>query len=393
MKRFVLFGKVLCKVEMMKVFLFLIGLLSVIPVSSQTEDIDKKVKEIMRKYDAVGASTVVVKDNKIVYSNSFGYNPDYNDSSLRTPIPHNGIYVIASISKTFISTAIMQLVEKKKINLEDDVNNILNFSVRNPQYPNIPITVRMLLNHRSSINDKHYGWTLSQINPHKGNQWKECYNDYQPGTKFSYCNLNYNLLGAIIELVSGQRFFDYIDDNIIAPLGLNASYNLTKIDSALLVRAMRFDKTKRIFKADASIYNYQYYINKLKNYKLGQTTACFSPSGGMKISAEDLAKYMIMHMNYGKYGKKRILKKHSEVEMWKPQDCDTTYGLGFFQNRDLFYGENIIGVRGNAHGVHSAMYFCPERKFGVVVICNGCTNDRKMKNSIARELYKFFIKK
>lgn len=143
---------------------------------------------------------------------------------------------------------------------------------------------------------------------------------------------------------------------------------------------------------DASVYNYSRYKSALNNYILGQTTASFSPSGGMKISAQDLAKFMMMHMNYGEYDGKRILSKASELEMWKPQENDTTYALGFFRDKAILKGEPIIGVRGSAHGVHSIMLFSPEKKFGIVVICNGCTADRKMKQEIAWTLYKHLIK-
>ena len=299
--------------------------------------------------------------------------------------------MIQSISKTFISTAIMQLVEDKLLNIDDDVNDYLNFRVRNPEYPDTPITIRMLLNHRSSINDRHYG-NLNHINPEKGKKWRECYNKYRPGTRFLYCNFNYSLLGAIIEKASSQRFFDYIDEKIIAPLDLYASYNLTKIDSSRLVKAYKYNRDKNSFMPDASVYNYSRYKSALNNYILGQTTASFSPSGGMKISAQDLAKYMIMHMNYGEYNGKRILSKASELEMWKPQGNDTTYALGFFRDKTILKGEPIFGVRGSAHGVHSIMLFSPEKKFGIVVICNGCTADRKMKEGIAWVLYKHLIK-
>lgn len=353
--------------------------------------VDSEILSIMKRYHAIGVSVAVVKDNRICYTRTFGYNPDYSDTTQRRPIPINGVFMIQSISKTFISTAIMQLADEKMLNIDDDVNDYLNFRVRNPEYSDTPITIRMLLNHRSSINDKHYG-NLNQIDPEKGKKWRECYNEYRPGTKFSYCNFNYTLLGAIIEKTSSQRFFDYIDEKIIAPLGLYASYNLTKIDSTRLVKSYKYNRRKKTFMPDASVYNYSRYKSALNNYILGQTTASFSPSGGMKISAQDLAKFMMMHMNYGEYDGKRILSKASELEMWKPQENDTTYALGFFRDKAILKGEPIIGVRGSAHGVHSIMLFSPEKKFGIVVICNGCTADRKMKQEIAWTLYKHLIK-
>ena len=354
---------------------------------------EDEIRQALEKYHAVGASVAVVKDNRLVYTKAFGYNPDYCDSTLRKPIQEDGVFVIQSISKTFISTAIMQLVEKRKLKLDDDVNQYLPFTVRNPYYPDIPITIRMLLGHRSTINDKQYGWTFSQINPRTGKKWRECYNDYMPGAKFSYCNFNYNLLGAIIEGVTGERFFDYIDEHIMMPLGMHASLNLTRIDSTRLVRALVYDRNEKRFKKDSSpIYSPLYYRNRLDNYELGSTTACFSPSGGVKTSVSDLAKYMMMHMNYGELDGKKILDKESELKLWKPLSTDTTYALGFFHNRSVLKGEEVIGVRGSAHGVHSAMYFSPEKKFGIVVLCNGCTSDRPMKDTIAWILYKNLIK-
>lgn len=363
-------------------------------------DMEVEILETMNKYQSVGLSTVVVKNNRIIYTRAFGYNPDYNDTTLRIAIPTDGVYVIQSISKSFIATAIMQMVEKNQIRLDDDVNDYLSFQVRNPEYRDVPITIRMLMSHRSSINDRHYGWTFDQINPQKGKKWKECYNNYRPGTKFSYCNLNYNLLGAIIERVTGNRFFDYIDKHIVNPMGLYASFNLIKIDSTHLVKALEYDKQSKKYKKDPYIYNYSHYKKILKYYQLGSSsTAYFSPSGGMKISAVNLAKYMIMYMNYGEYNGRRIISRKSVMEMWRPQGDDESlnvyfsqYGLSFSRWPKIVEGESFVGITGGAHGVHSAMYFNPEKKYGFVVICNGCTSDIKMKDSIVKALYNHLIK-
>lgn len=366
-------------------------------VAQNKQTLEEEIEKIMYKYEAVGVSAVVVKDNKICYTHTFGYNPDYNDTTLRKPIPKNGIYVIASISKTFVSTAIMQLVEKKKLKLDEDINKYLTFIVRNPKYPDVPITIRMLLCHRSSLNDSQYGWTLSQIDPATGKDWKGCYNDYAPGDDYKYCNLGYSLLGAIIENVTGERFYNYVETHITKPLGLYANYNLTKIDSNMLVRALSYNQKKRTFWIDNSIYNYPYYEDKLQDYQLGYSVAYFSPTGGVKISATDLAKYMMMHMNEGKYGGKRIISRKSEMEMQKTQMGNINYGLGFSQYKGRVKGEALDGMVGCAHGVHSSMLFNRKEKYGFVVICNGCTSKAKdgqnMNTEIIQQLYKFIVKK
>lgn len=358
---------------------------------------NEEIVNIMSKYHSIGLSLAVVKNNRICYSSSFGYNPNYNDTTKRDPIPENGVYVIQSISKTFVSTAIMQLVEKKKIKLDDDINKYLDFVVRNPKYPDIPITVKMLLAHYSSLNDSQYGWHLRQINPATNDRYKECYNDYPPGAEFMYCNLSYSLLGGIIENVTGKRFYDYIDENITEPLGLNASYDLTKIDSSLIVKAYIYNQKRQKYVMDNSIYNYQFFRDAKKNYKLGYSAACFSPTGGMKISAIDLAKYMMMHMNYGTYKGVKILSKESELEMWKQIGTHKDrFGLAFSRYGGMVDDYEPIGMTGGSHGIHSGMFFNPEKKYGFVILCNGCTSKSgvgyDMSRELVRVLYKHLIK-
>ena len=363
----------------------------------QYSRLEEDIQKVMEEYKAIGASTVVVKDNKICFHRTFGYNPDYNDTTLRNPIPDDGVFWIASVSKTFISTSIMQLVENRKLKLDDDVNKYLQFKVRNPNYPDTPITIRMLLCHRSSLNDKHYDWTLKMMYSTDKNIYSENFNNIKPGTKFVYCNLNYSLLGAIIENVTGIRFDEYIDKNICEPLGLNASFNLTKIDSLKLVRTLKYNKKEKQFKKVNRIYNYQYVRDKLKDYKLGYTTACLSPAGGMKMSAKDLATWMMIHMNYGQWNGKRIVSKKSELEMWTPQGSDRNYGFAFSQYDKIVKGEKFIGMTGSSHGNNSVMFFNPEKKYGFVVITNGYVPVSKKRHiSLARELvrplYNHFIK-
>ncbi len=247
-----------------------------------SRSLEEDILQAMADYQAIGASVVAVKENEVYYHHTFGYNPDYNDTTLRKPIPDDGIFWLASVSKSFVSTAIMQLMEKNSLELDDDINKYLKFKYRNPNFPETPITVRMLLSHRSSINDKHYGWNLDMMQSEDGKEYVESFNDYRPGTKFAYCNLNYSLLAAIIKNVKKMRFDEYIDKNICEPLGLQASYNLTKIDSTRLVRSLMYDKLKKQFKPSKSVYNYQYVRDVLSNYHIGESAARISPAGGLK---------------------------------------------------------------------------------------------------------------
>ena len=101
-----------------------------------------------------------------------------------------------------------------------------------------------------------------------------------------------------------------------------------------------------------------------------------------------------MYMNYGKYKGRRILSKESVLEMWRLQGehSPNQYGLSFSRWSKIVDGEVFVGIIGGSHGVHSAMYFNPNKKYGFVVICNGCTSATKMNNSVVKVLYKHLIK-
>lgn len=358
-------------------------------------DLDTDISGVMERFGCIGLSVVVVNKNMVSFQKTYGYNPDYDDESKRNHIPNNGIYWWASVSKTFISTAIMQLVERGLVSLEDDVNRYLDFDVRNPNYPNTVITIQMLLCHRSSLNDTKYRMGFDMLIPKKNRNYKKNYNAYEPGTGYDYCNLNYNLLAAIVEKASGKRFDVYVKDNICKPLGLSGSFNKLDLDSNLFIKTYCFNQKTKKYK---KYIPYRHYTNEsLKSYALGMSTPTFSPAGGMRATTMDLAKWMMVHMNYGTYKKVRILSRESELEMWKPRNPGRNYGYAFSHYDKIVKGESFVGMTGGSCGIHSLFFCNPEKKYGFVVICNGCTskaaNGAEMNYEIVRTLYKHFIKK
>ncbi len=119
------------------------------PSIAQAEKAEAAIQAFMQTTPVVGLSVAVVKNNKIIYNHSFGY----KDLDQRLPLQNDNIFRIASISKSFTSTAIMQLVAKKQISLDQDVSELVGFKIRNPKFPNTIITLKMLLSHRATIND------------------------------------------------------------------------------------------------------------------------------------------------------------------------------------------------------------------------------------------------
>ena len=334
---------------------------------SQNEKAEQRIDSVMKQYKMVGLSVAVVKKGKIIYTHAFGL----KNIEKQTPLSSDDIFRIASISKSFSATAIMQLVEVKKLSLYDDVSNLVGFTVRNPKFPDKVITLKMLMSHTSSLNDTQGYFTLDSINPSKTGNWEKCYNDYAPGNGYQYCNLNYNMIGTIIERKSGVRFDKYIKTHILDKLDLYGGYQVGTLDSTKFTTLYEYDTATQQFTASPAAYNPR--TNEISNYVMGYSTPIFSPTGGMKISAPDLARYMTMHMYFGKHKGPRIIsKKSSQIMQTKVSDGEGGYGLALLTTDKLITGKTMTGHTGSAYGLYSMMFFQPKEKFGIVAITNGC---------------------
>ena len=353
-------------VKCLLTFFFVVSLF--VCVSGQHRKAEADITAIMKKHDVVGMSVVVVKEGDIVYSNAFGL----KDIDSNTPLQESDLFRIASISKSFSATAILQLIEAKKVSLDADFSDLVGFRVRNPKYPDRKITLKMVLSHTSSINDSQGYFNLDVINPEKNKDWAKSYNNYAPGKGYQYCNLNFNLVGAVIEKLSGERFDIYIKNHILNPLALYGGYCIDSLDNSRFVTLYAYDSVSGFM---ASPMAYSPRREEISNYVMTYTTPIFSPTGGMKISAPDLARYMIMHMNRGVYKNVRIISEKSARIMQKKISKQDGYALAIMNLDNLIAEKNMIGHTGSAYGLYSAMFFEPKEKFGFVVITSGCKPD------------------
>jgi CubicO group peptidase (beta-lactamase class C family) len=354
-----------------KIHFALIGLVILslfFPVTSiaQENKAEAAIEQIMKENPVMGLSVAVVKDNKFIYTHSFGL----KDAETNTPLTNDNIFRIASISKSFSATAIMQLTEAKKVNLDQDVSELVGFKVRNPKFPETVITLRLMLSHLSSINDSQGYFSLDSINPAKSANWENCYNNYEPGKKYMYCNLNFNMIGTIIEKVSGERFDAYIQNHILKPLQLYGGYYVNELDKSKFATIYEYQPDAAKFVVSPNAYAPR--TTEVAAYQMGYSTPIFSPTGGMKISAKDLATYMMMHANYGKYNGVRIISKKSSKLMQTTVSDVAPYGFALETPGSIMDGKKMIGHTGSAYGLFSAMFFDPQEKYGIVVISNGC---------------------
>lgn len=208
---------------------------------SRTNERETYIDELMASMHIPGVAGCIVQDGEIVRELSYGY----ADVEKRMPMNLDKLQNIASISKTFTTTAVMQLWEQGAFQLDDDVNDVLPFAV----HPDAPITFRQLLTHTSSISDgtsysRNYAcgdpeislgtWLEEYFTPGgRFHNAEETFHEWAPGERYSYNNVAFGLLGYIVEVLSGEPFGDYCESHIFQPLGMTeTSWYLADIDTS-----------------------------------------------------------------------------------------------------------------------------------------------------------------
>jgi len=370
------------------------------PLNGQMQ---QSVDDIRNKYDLMGLSVVTVCDGKI----SGSFHAGLRDNERNLPVNDSTKFRIASISKLVMTTAMMKLYDKKLFKLDDDVSKYLGFTLRNPNHPDRPITIRMLLSHTSCINegtgyDGFLTATYTNVsNPPDFSQLltpggayytEDMWRKEPPGEYYTYCNANFGLAGTLIEKISGQNFDDFMSENLFIPLGITGSYiaeGVTDINN--LAAIYRNEEGKWAPQTD----DFKGTLSSPRDfsgYKTGTNAAVFSPQGGLRISAIELARLMILHINKGTYEGKRIVSKKSIRLMHTPQwtyngnngdtdgGKDKCYGLSVHiltntPSGDVIYSDfRMMGHSGDAYGLISKFYFDPDSRSGLIMIANGIFN-------------------
>lgn len=374
------------------IYLLFLGLVLNACTSTLEQRTNGAIQKVMEEYNAVGIAAVVVKDGQVIYDNAFGY----KDLERQLPLSSSDMMRIASISKSFTATGLMQLVDQGLISLDDDVSDLIGFTIRNPHHPQVPITLRMVLSHTASIRDKENYFTLDHLNPAVYGDCAESYFDYAPGEGYNYSNMGLNLAGSILEKIAGVRFDQYIIDNIFTPLGLHGGHNCDLLDTTRIAKLYHIEDGLYV---ESSAYGSV--KHRLNGYVMGYSTPMFSPTGGVKISPRDLATYMMMHMNYGEKDGVRILSEESaklmQTPVWIAQNKDEDrYGLCLWEFENFIHddkynlpGHLLVGHTGTAYGLRSLMLWSPEDNWGIVAMTNGYTYnaDKEFLQTLANAIY------
>ena len=319
------------------------------PASLPADKLDKietAISAQMSRLGIPGLSVAVVTDHKLRWSRGYGL----SDVENFVPAKATTAYRLGSISKPITAAAVMQLVERGKIDLDAPIQKYC------PAFPQKqwPITVRLLLGHLSGIrhykNDAEYGSTRHYNSVVEGlDMFKDDPLLFEPGTKYSYTTHGFAVLGCAVEGASGMSFADYVRENVFKP----ATMDRIRVDNVTDIipnRAQGYWKTKS---------------GELRNSELADTSYKI-PGGGFISTVEDLAKFAIA-MQTG-----MLVKKETLDQMWTSQKTRdgkvTEYGMGWGVH--MRNGMKEVEHGGAQQRVSTYLYTIPEKGLAVVLMTN-----------------------
>ena len=315
---------------------------------------------------------------------------------------------IASISKMAVAIGVMRLVEQGRLKLDADVTDTLGWPLRNPAFPGQPITLRQLLSHTSSVRDHDdqyvipLGGSLKAVMA-EANSWDP---EHGPTSRyFAYSNLNFPLVASVMEKATGERFDQLMKRLVIDPLGLKACFNWAACSDDRVASAVVLMQDGKPVRDDLGgkrppcpVFAEEGDACDLTRWRAGDNGALFSPQGGLRISARDLARIGRMLLGNGRIDGVQILTPQSVATMIGPDwsfdgangsrsdESETicSYGLAVHHLATRLpgcaddpegKGRRWIGHSGDAYGMRSGLWIDRQRGVGIVYYVTGLPDD------------------
>lgn len=325
---------------------------------------DTRIEQGIKDNHIPGLAIGIVMDGRLVYSRGFG---EATIGGAR--VTPDTVFHMASITKPFVATAIMQLVEQGKLSLDDTiVKHLPYFRLNDPRYATL--TIKQFVTHTSGMPDEDdYQWDKPQYDDGaleryvRGLKGKKLL--WDPGTRWAYSNIAFEVLADVIAKISGMSFEDYIERNVLTPAGMTSSTLLKeRTDAKRLASGYTTDKQGLPKAIGAYPYNRPH-----------------NASSDLMSSVNDMARWAMINMNRGELDGKRILRADTYDLLWKPyaevefchgsapcQKPGASVGLSWFvQQKD---GHLLVSHSGGDDGFVTQLVIIPERKFAVVMMVN-----------------------
>lgn len=354
--------------------------------------VPQSLQQVLNNFDGSSLVLAVSKNGTLIHYEQAGF------SDVRTgkPLSRNTKFRVASLSKTITAMAAMQLVEQGKLQLDTDVSMALGFTLRNPAFPDVPVTLRQLLSHTSTLRDgpAYDRFLQKTISSNGGFAMKTLFETvgdsvwsaYKPGNWFAYCNLGYGVAGTLIEKASGKRFDQYCREHLFLPAGINASFNVSDFAETDTI-AVLFRKRDGQWIAQTDDFSTGKPDPKRYDaYVPGTNASVFGPQGGLRISALDMLVLIDGLRTDGRVNGVQLLSAETVRQMktaqWRYDGSNgesygglfNAWGLGLHfagghGKDDIVKGQVFVGHPGDAYGLLADAYF--NDTFSFVFISGG----------------------
>jgi CubicO group peptidase (beta-lactamase class C family) len=316
-------------------------------------DLEPVVQSEIKSARLPGLAIGVVKDGRLIYSRGFGV----RKIGELSPITSRSVFHMASVTKTFVATAIMQLVERGQIDLDVSLTRYLPyFRLADERYQ--VITIRQMLSHTSGIPDvDDYHWDKPEFDDGALERFVRSIANkklaFRPGSKFGYSNTAYEILGDVVAKVSGGTFEDFVQKNVLTPLGMK--------DSTLLLR----ETSPELLTSPHLLQHGRLTVSKVFPYNRSH-----APSSTLYSNIEDMSRWAIANLNGGELDGKRILERETLALMWRPViDAPTSkVGISWFTKED--HGHRFVLHAGGDVGFESLLVLAPDDSFAVIGMTN-----------------------
>jgi CubicO group peptidase (beta-lactamase class C family) len=329
------------------------------PSNVNFDDIDSFAQHELNEMNIPGAAVGIVKGTEVLHVKTFGEASD--DGRVVTETTP---FKIGSNSKSFTALAVMQLVDAGTVHLDDPVQKYLPWFQVADKAASSKITVRQLLNQTSGLSTVS-GLTYMYQVDESGSALEDVVRaakdvdlSSQPGTTYQYSNLNYTVLGLIVQTVSGQSYEDYVQAHIFRPLQMTHSYAFpSEARAAGLATGHQF-----------------WYDRRQPGGGLLDNRAT-TPAGLLSSSLEDMTHYLIANLNGGRYKSVELVSPTSMEQLHTGAakiSEHSSYAMGWISGQ--LDGIPILGHNGETGDFHSTMVLQPQQKWGVVVLMNGAND-------------------
>lgn len=360
----------------------------------QLDSYEEKIDYLVSRKAIPSLAVGIVANGELIWNRGWGA------SSEET------IYAINSMTKTFTATSVLQLYERGLIGLDDDVNEYLTFTLRHPDYPDTPITIRMLLSHQSGLNHRtdnfdDYTFTkdfLDYMSKHNFRPINKALHDVpseeffggivdpdgefytpdvwtpnKPGAMYSYSNIGFDILTLIVEAVTGREYPEYLRENVLDPLGMTSTvFSIHELSERHAVPHERL-----------------YGVLSKKMVELPPYGRTMFGAGGLRSTVKDISRFMMALMNDGEYEGFQILQPETVALMKSVQvsvalghgdalQIENGLGLSLLDDETVRYwnhGYNMhgaVGHGGSNPGWSSGMWFAEDvnGSYGIITMTN-----------------------